>query len=182
MQAFSERDEVSEEEEAEVEGVLGELASAFDPRCHFHQKNRMEPASEEMDAAALEAGMDFTAAESDAWAEPCALADELPLDSGQSGPRGLPWEGSPTPADGNQRVWLAFLINLFGHRGGVAAINKVGTGPPGWREVEPLRVVVNGLRGDIVEPESLKLRLIWPAIGRRRKGAIASHHDFEPLC
>jgi len=78
--------------------------------------------NQEMDAVAMVSGLQFPVplAEGGNWAEPVSLTDELPR------------EGSPSPSDDNQRVWLAFLVNLFAHRGGIAAINKVGSSLGGW--------------------------------------------------
>lgn len=39
VQALLEKEEVLEEDEAEAEGVLSELASAFDPRCRSLMEN-----------------------------------------------------------------------------------------------------------------------------------------------
>jgi hypothetical protein len=113
-QGILEKEAQSYDDEMEMEGVLNELASAFDPVCAFHTKNRDVEVTEAMEAAAKAMGMEFPVLAP--WAEPISLNEELST---------VPRAGSPS--DEKQHCWLAFLFNLFAHFGGITAIRKVGS-------------------------------------------------------
>ena len=108
--------------EADLEGILTELANVFDPSCKFNIKNQDEalPKSVEeyYERSVRPVARGFWAASTPnpAGRLPSSDEEEIP---GASDTVDLTLDAAP------QHEWIAFLISYFAHRGGLEAMSQV---------------------------------------------------------
>lgn len=108
------------EYEADTEGVLSELATAFDASCRFHVKNQDEPLPKSVEEM-YGRGMDRVAI----WAKP--TPNPLGKNGSTDEEEGIDVTDTVdlTLESAYQHEWLAFLINYFANLGGINAMVKV---------------------------------------------------------
>ena len=118
------RSDSSVKHEADLEGILSELSTAFDPSCKFHTKNKDEQLPKSVDEY-YERSINpvlrgYWAASNPNSARGLPSSEEEE-NVGASDTVDLTLEPAP------QHEWIAFLISYFAHLGGLEAMSQVNS-------------------------------------------------------
>ena len=112
----------STKNEADLEGILSELSTVFDPSCKFHLKNQDEPlpksVEEYYERSIHPVARGYWAASTPNPAGKLPSSDEEE-NAATSDTVDLTLDAAP------QHEWIAFLISYFAHLGGLEAVSQV---------------------------------------------------------
>ena len=110
------------EYEADTEGLLMELATAFDPRCRFHTKNQDEALPKSLDDRY---GRGVDKISRGVWAAPTLSQMGKIASTDDEDEPDVTDTVDLTLESAYQHEWLAFLISSFAHLGGISATVRV---------------------------------------------------------